>query len=99
MAVLYLDGDRRLIDVVELSGEGDDGGLPVRAIVADAVRLGAEAIVLGSMHADGDPAPGEADRAAARMLADSARTLGIRLFDHLIFAGGEVRSFRELGLL
>jgi DNA repair protein RadC len=99
VAVLHLDADRRLIDIVEPDDAADIAGLPVRAIVADALRLGAQAIVVGSVHADGDPAPGEADRAGARALADSARHVGIRLLDHLIFTGSDVRSFRELGLL
>lgn len=95
IAVLYLDSAQRLIQV----GEYREEALPTRAIVTEALRLFAEALIVGRNHPNGDTAPSEADVQAARELADTARTLGIRLFDELIFAGGEMRSFRELGLL
>ena len=36
---------------------------------------------------------------ATRQLAEAELPLAIWLHDHLVFAGGECRSFRELGLL
>ena len=50
-------------------------------------------------HPSGDPSPSRADIEATRRLAEAAAALGIRLHDHLIFAGGDCRSFRALGLL
>jgi DNA repair protein RadC len=55
--------------------------------------------VLGLRRGEGGPDPTEADQGAARELADTARSLGIRMFDLLVFTGGEGRSFRDLGLL
>ena len=99
VAILHLDAERRLIGIGGHEAEEDPGTLPIRAIIAEALRLGAEGIVLGRNRPDGDASPGEAEREAARALADTARSLGIRLFDLLVFSAGEVRSFRELGLL
>jgi DNA repair protein RadC len=93
--LLYLDSDQRLIQV----GEYRDGGTSPRTILSEALRLGAVGIIIGRNHPTGDSAPSETDVEAARELADMGRSLGIRLFDQLIFAGDETRSFRALGLL
>ena len=97
VAVLHLDSDRGLIDTS--SGEAAAAGLPVRDILAAALRLGAEAVIVGLGRPPGDAMPSEADRADARRLADAAAALGVRLTDLFIFAGDECHSFRELGLL
>ena len=96
VAVLHLDSDRRLI---ETSFAAADPGLPVREILAAALRVGAEAVIVGLGRPPGNAMPDEADRAEARRLADAAAALGVRLTDLFIFAGDDCRSFRELGLL
>lgn len=97
VAVLHLDSTRRLIDI-GLAGP-DPAGLPVRDILAAALRLGSEAVIIGIGRPAGDPIPAEKDLHSARRLADAAAALGIRLTDLLIFAGEDCRSFQELGLL
>jgi DNA repair protein RadC len=97
----FLDGDRRLIRAVEIEkGCRDAVDLPIRAILGDALRLGASGLVVAHNHPSGDAAPSAADLAATRELAATANSLGIQLFDHLIFGrNGECRSLRSLGLL
>ena len=73
--------------------------LPVRTIVADALRLESAGLILGHYHPSGDPEPSQADIAATRRLSEMGAELGLSLYDHLIFGGGECRSFRALGLL
>lgn len=73
--------------------------LPLRAIVAQALRLGAHAIVLAHNHPSGDPRPTPADLDGTRALATTLKPLGIRVRDHMIFGGGQWVSLRELGLL
>ena len=73
--------------------------LPIRAIVADALRLDSAGLILAHCHPSGDPEPSAADIAATRRLSEMGAQLGLSLHDHLIFAGGECRSFRALGLL
>ncbi|MEA3052970.1 MAG: repair protein RadC [Sphingomonadales bacterium] len=100
IAVLHLDpGHRMLAVTLEEQGAADEAELPVGAIVATALRLGSSAIILAHNHPSGDPSPSEADLAATRRLAEAAAAVGIRLFDHLVFAGAECRSFQALGLL
>lgn len=97
LAVLHLDEERRLLGTtIDDAGPGE---LPVRDILAAALRLGAVAMIVARSRPGGDPLPTDEDRAAARSLAEAAAALGIRLTDHFIFAGNECRSFRELGLL
>ena len=71
----------------------------MRAIFAAALGHDAAGMVIAHNHPSGDPRPSRADRDATRRLAETAPALGISLHDHLIFAGGGCRSFRELGLL
>jgi DNA repair protein RadC len=97
VAVLHLDSDRGVLDIIV--DEADPADLPVRDILAAALRLGAVALIVARSRPGGDPLPNAADRAAARRLADAAAALGVRLTDHFIFTGDDCRSFRELGLL
>lgn len=97
----HLDADQRLIATLE-SGNGshDAVELPIRAIIADALRLGTAGLVIAHNHPSGDPTPSEADLAATRRLAATAESVGIRLHDHIIVgADGDCRSLRALGLL
>jgi DNA repair protein RadC len=84
---------------VEGGGGEDAVELPLAAILTSALRLGARSIVLAHNHPSGDPSPSASDEAATRRLASAAAGVDIRLQDHLIFAGGQCRSFRTLGLL
>jgi DNA repair protein RadC len=99
LVVLHLDAERRTVGLDEYPGGTDAAVLPLRAIVASALRHDAVGLVLAHNHPGGDPQPSQADIEATRRLGEVAAALGICLHDHLIFAGGECRSFRELGLL
>jgi DNA repair protein RadC len=99
LAVLHLDAGRELIALEERAAGGDAIALPMREIFQAALNHGAAGLVIAHNHPSGDPQPSPADIAATRRLAETAATLGIRLHDHLIFAGGGCRSFREMGLL
>ena len=100
LAVIHLDAERRMIALEEQPVEApDEASLPMRAIFAAALRLGAVGMVIAHNHPGGDPEPSRADIEATRRLVETAAHLGIRLYDHLIFAGEDCRSFRQLGLL
>lgn len=100
VAVIHLDGDYRMLAIaVEKAGGEDEVELPIRAILVKALRIGAEAIIVAHNHPSGDPDPSSADEAATRALAAAAAAADIRLYDHIIFGGGDCRSFRSLGLL
>lgn len=100
LAVLHLDAERRMIALDEYAVSSEDEiVLPMREIFGAALEHKAAGMVIAHNHPSGDPRPSRADKAATRRLAETAGTLGITLHDHLIFADGEFRSFRELGLL
>ena len=100
VAVLHLDSKQEVLALtLEHRGTDEEVELPVRAILSHALRLGSQAIIVAHNHPSGDPSPSKEDLAGTRRLAEAAAPLGIRLFDHLIFAGGDCRSFRALGLL
>jgi len=100
VAVVHLDPAQRMLAVtLEEQGSVDEVDLPVRSIVSTALRLGSAAILVAHNHPTGEATPSEEDLGATRTLAEAAAAVGIRLFDHLVFAGGECQSFRALGLL
>jgi DNA repair protein RadC len=99
VAVAHLGAGGELLALTEEEGGQDSAPLPIRAILADALRLDAAALVLAHSHPSGDAEPSAADISATRRLAEAARALGIRLSDHLIFAGDGWSSLRMRGLL
>ena len=100
LVVLHLDKARKMIALEEHDVGGEDEiVLPIRDIFAAALRHGAAGLVIAHNHPSGDPRPSRADKAATRRLAETADALAIVLHDHLVFAGGECLSFRQLGLL
>jgi DNA repair protein RadC len=100
LAVLHLDGERRIIAVEAHAADAADAiDLPIRAIFKAALGHNAVGLIVAHNHPSGDPRPSRADIAATRRLAETAANLGIVLHDHLIFAGADCRSFRELGML
>jgi DNA repair protein RadC len=100
LVVLHVDSERRLLWVaVEEGGRAADIDIPVRALVADAIRHCSAGLILAHCHPSGDPTPSQPDIVATLRLAELAAGLGIAVHDHLVFAGGACRSFRALGLL
>jgi DNA repair protein RadC len=99
LAALYLDAGRNEIAVDQRAAAEDAIALPIRDILRAALDHNATGLILAHSHPSGDPRPSQADIEATRRLAETAASLGIVLHDHLIFAGGDCRSFRELGLL
>ena len=100
LAVAHLDADRRLIDLVVIPAEAADHvDLPVRRILEDALRLGAGGLIIAHNHPSGDAQPSWDDVESTRELVETAARLGIRVHDHLIFAGEDVSSLRALGLI
>ena len=100
VAVAHLDAVLGLIEFAVLPGScATLVELPLRDLIGDALRLGARRLIVAHNHPNGDPAPSRADLVTTRRLVEVARPLGIRVTDHLIFAGEDVTSFRLLGLL
>lgn len=100
LCIALLDGEMRLLALKTVPGGRPDAiRVPLRALVLEALGVGARAAVIAHNHPGGQARPSAADRKATRHLADALRLLDIRLIDHLVFGGDGVASFRELGLL
>jgi DNA repair protein RadC len=81
--------------------EGDEAGtdFPLRTIISDAARHGSAGILLAHNHPSGDVTPSDGDKRATTRLACAAEAIDCSILDHLVFAGRECSSFRQLGLL
>jgi DNA repair protein RadC len=99
-AFVYLGAGQHVLGMREVrSPHHDSFELPIREIVADALRLDARGVVMAHNHPSGDASPSAADREATRLLARALDPLGVRLVDHLVVTRGKVTSFRALGWL
>ena len=97
--VAHVDESARCIHVECYDGEPDSVGVPVRNIVANAAKYGSAGVVLAHNHPGGDARPSNADCRATRKLARAAEALDLAILDHLVFAGRDCSSMRQLGLL
>jgi DNA repair protein RadC len=59
----------------------------------------AYSVILAHNHPSGDPTPSSEDRVVTQQIAQAAKTLGMRLLDHIIFARRGYYSFQEQGEL
>ncbi|WP_085218384.1 JAB domain-containing protein [Allosphingosinicella indica] len=99
IVIVHLDHSGAVLKVSTENGYKQHVNLPIRAILFEAMQIKADAIIIAHNHPSGNAWPSKEDCAATRLLAETARALEVELRDHLIFAGGDCRSFREMGLL
>ncbi len=105
LRVVLLDTRLHLLRVEEISlGSVNESIAHPREIFRPAFIYSAFALILVHNHPSGDPSPSEADRRLTVRLAEAARLLQIRLYDHVIIGNADNGrqpwfSFREGGLL
>ena len=93
LVLLLLDARHALLDHEIVSvGRPDSVEVNQRLILLRAIACGASAIIIAHNHPSGDPRPSSADIRISRELANTCRSLGILLRDHVVIAGGEIRS-------
>lgn len=97
--VAHLDDDARCLHLSRYPGDEAGADLPIRQILSDALMHRSAGIVLAHNHPSGDPRPSDGDCRATRTLASLAGALDCAIVDHLVFAGEEFTSFRQMGLL
>lgn len=92
--VLPLDADRRALAAPILVSLGTEATAVVQAkdIFTEALKAGAEEIIVAHNHPSGDLTPSKADVAATRELKDLASRLGIEVLDHLIVGSANPAS-------
>jgi DNA repair protein RadC len=97
--VAHIDRDSNCLHVSRHDGDAAEADFPLRSIVRDAALLESAGIILAHNHPSGDATPSVSDCSSTRRLTCVADALGCRVVDHLVFAGSNVSSFRQLGLL
>jgi DNA repair protein RadC len=97
--VAHLDEKARCVHLSCHGGDPCGVDFPLRRIVVDVAMHGSAAVLLAHNHPSGDARPSEPDLHATRRLAVALEALGCSLLDHLVFAGEDVTSLRELGYL
>ena len=93
--VLSLDGNGKVLAKPILVSAGHTEGtttIDAGAVFREALKVGAEEIIVAHNHPSGDLAPSKADVAATRELKDLASRLGIEFLDHLIVGSANPAS-------
>ncbi len=95
--VLSLDNRLRLIHADEAArGTPDQVSVFPRTVVSLLIRRGATGCVLSHNHPSGTPTPSGEDLRLTETLRDLTEPLGITLYDHILVAGGQGYSLREM---
>ena len=99
--VLPLDGSGKALAKPILVSVGHMDGtatIDAGAIFREALKAGAEEIIVAHNHPSGDLTPSKADIAATTKLREAADLLSVPLIDHIILGrGGAFRSLSEVG--
>lgn len=95
-----LDAQDGLIKFERLAvGTGDGVDLTVRAVVEFVLRTNAVSVVIAHNHPSGNARPSQGDYDITLEISDVLGSLGVRLADHIVYAGTESFSFEENGLI
>lgn len=95
--VAFCDDGLRLVELLCFPGTTDSCDVSVREIANRA--LGCAGFILAHNHPSGSAEPSDADIKLTQRLYLLAEALDVELLDHLIFAGGSMSSFRQIGLI
>lgn len=98
--VIYLNVKNEVIDYTLLhEGTVDNVAVYPRRIIESALSRNSAGIILVHNHPSGNPSPSGEDKALTAEIADAAKTLDIRVLDHIIVGKDGYYSFMENGLL
>ena len=98
--VLPLDAHGKVLAKPILVSVGHKGGtvtIDAGAIFREALKAGAEEIIVAHNHPSGDPTPSKADYDTTIKLNDGASLVGLELMDHIIL--GSADSENGLGFV
>jgi DNA repair protein RadC len=102
--VLPLDAHGKVLAkpiLVSVGHEDGTAAIDAGAIFREALKAGAEEIIVAHNHPSGDLTPSKADIAATKELKDLAARLKVSLLDHLIVnaSSSDYRSLAEEGVV
>ncbi len=92
MFVLPLDAHGKVLAkpiIVSVGHEDGTAAIDAGAIFREALKAGAEEIIVAHNHPSGDPTPSKADYDTTKKLKDGANLVGLELMDHLIIGAPE----------
>ncbi len=99
-AVLYLDGQNRLIEARELfRGTVNQTAVYPREVVKAALQCNASAVILAHNHPSGCAEPSRADQTLTQAVKAAMALVDIQVLDHLIVAANQNYSFARNGLI
>jgi len=98
--VLLLDKGNHISEVVDIdSGTLDRVNPSVRDILMAALKYHSPSMILAHNHPSGDVEPSEADKTLTKDMIIAARSMELRIFDHLIIGENTYFSFADKGLI
>lgn len=96
--ILLLNQANKVVDKIRISSGGIDGTYAdVRTILREALLQRATALILCHNHPSGNPTPSQADKKLTEAIRQGAKTMNIRLSDHVIVCDGKYYSFADEG--
>ena len=97
---IYLNNAKQVVHHCEVaSGTIDHTSIYPREILKPALLVDAASIVLVHNHPDGTPVPSEEDHQLTKQIETIAKTMGIRLVDHIIVTRTQAYSLKTGKLL
>jgi DNA repair protein RadC len=98
--VIYLDVKNHVLDHEVLhEGTVDRAIVYPRRVLESAIKYNAVGLILSHNHPSGDPTPSQEDKQLTRSIIEAARTIEIRVLDHVIVGRNGYFSFQENRLL
>jgi DNA repair protein RadC len=98
---LFLNSQNEVVGVQQVStGALDSTQVDPRVVLSGALLSGSSAIILIHNHPSGVPEPSSADIVMTRQLLEGAKSVGLRVLDHLVIGrGGAYVSMRDRAIL
>lgn len=97
---LYLTGTNKVIERVRISSGGTNvAAVDIKIILKRGIELLATSVIVAHNHPSGDTTPSEEDITLTRKIFEAAKSVDIRLLDHLIIGKENSYSFLEKGIM
>lgn len=96
--IVLLNQSNKVIATTRISSGGIDGTYAdVRTILREALMQRATGVILSHNHPSGNPNPSNEDKKLTAQIQQAARTMNIRVADHVIICDGKYYSFADNG--